>query len=680
MTISSRKRIATFILGLMLAAQAFALYPAEKAEPTSFVQKIADMNMRSFGWEDDDWDAHTMREFLTEHMKRRLQPTAKQKRHKAYEFYKTLDRNRAGQSSVLFDAETTWGDTTLFCGQGDRELYVAETLARTQTELGKVSLFTMLAEPIRDVERLAKRQEIIKTILSDDQLIEHFDALFKAMEIPENVFLSFYKQDHLVHTVKHHGKFNINALDGLNKSEFMLLLRNIYGHQERIGWAAGNAFAAFVLTTYGILNLTNVIDMPEQIKKWSDKYSGSPGPIFPWLLMINNRWFHSLIAIGGGVLCGLQVKNSIEWVGECMFLEECVHTITIQLAQFINAARVLHDNLQKHPQLAGFDEFDGLITFFEKTIHESENLQELLGMLATKTFEGECSVLSHKGRIVRVYTLMHEIKKELEELAHGIGKLDAYFSLAKLFKEFQAKRVGFCMPTYLQAETPQLQITNFWHPLIDENVVIENSVTLGTDGQRPNMIITGPNAGGKSTVLKAIVLCVMLAQTVGLAPAQSMSLTPFNSISTYLNIVDDIAAGNSLFMAEAKQAQRLIDKVEKSGPGEFNLTVFDEVFNGTAPLEGSAAAYSVAHHLGKFHNTMCLISTHFSLLTNLEHDTSAFQNYKVSVHQTRDGGIAYPYLLEQGISHQNVALDILRAEGFDGSLLNKAQDIVAQHR
>ena len=188
-----------------------------------------------------------------------------------------------------------------------------------------------------------------------------------------------------------------------------------------------------------------------------------------------------------------------------------------------------------------------------------------------------------------------------------------------------------------------------------------------------NGVLTGPNEGGKSTMLKALTLCLQLAQTTGIAPAAAMTFTPFHSIDTYLNITDDIGAGNSLFKAEVLRTQQLIDRVATATPGQFN---FDEIFNGTSPVEGTAAAYSVAKHLGQFPNSMCMVPTHFPLLTQLETETTTFCNYKVSVNQFRDGSIGYPYKLEHGISNQHVALDILRNQGFDSNLVEEARSIV----
>lgn len=103
----------------------------------------------------------------------------------------------------------------------------------------------------------------------------------------------------------------------------------------------------------------------------------------------------------------------------------------------------------------------------------------------------------------------------------------------------------------------------------------------------------------------------------------SLYLHRFN-LQTYLNITDDVGAGSSLFKAEVLRTQKLIDTIKKATPGEYSFVVFDEVFNGTSPVEGAAAAYSVGKQLSAFDQSMSLIASHFSLLTKLEEEDVNF--------------------------------------------------------
>src|SRR5690606_13756589 len=133
-------------------------------------------------------------------------------------------------------------------------------------------------------------------------------------------------------------------------------------------------------------------------------------------------------------------------------------------------------------------------------------------------------------------------------------------------------------------------------PFIDADTVVINDALF--DASCPNSILTGPNTGGKSTVIKAIMLDVLMAQTFGIAPAQSLSITPFAKLNCFMNISDDIAMGASLFKSEVMRAKKLLDMVQSLQQDEFSFVIIDEVFTGTSPKEGEAAAMQFSKKLG----------------------------------------------------------------------------------
>lgn len=274
---------------------------------------------------------------------------------------------------------------------------------------------------------------------------------------------------------------------------------------------------------------------------------------------------------------------------------------------------------------------------------------------------------------------MDQVKNEWLASLAALGELDAYMSMAKLYKEQQHKECSYCFVELSSATTPLIDMQEFWNPLIKARSIVTNSIGLGGQ-QRSNAVITGPNAGGKSTMLRSITVNVILAQTFGIAAAKKFTLTPFSIIASYLNISDDIAAGNSLFKSEVIRAQYLIDLVSGLKQNQFGCVVIDEMFSGTSSVEGEATSYSVAKYLGGTSNVINMIASHFPLLTRLEKDTTFFTNYKVSVQQSEDGKIEYPFKLEHGISHQNIAIAILRAEGFANSILDDAVSLIKENQ
>jgi len=170
---------------------------------------------------------------------------------------------------------------------------------------------------------------------------------------------------------------------------------------------------------------------------------------------------------------------------------------------------------------------------------------------------------------------------------------------------------------------------------------------------------------------------IILAQSIGIAPAKKLSFTPFSKIVAYLNITDDIAAGNSHFKAGVLRARDVLMTVRNERTKGRCLTNVDELFNGTPHKEAQAAGYSFLKLLGAENHNLCIATTHFPRVPELERETENFTNYKVSVGYDRSSGkIAYPYKLERGIADQVITFQILQEEGFDDEFLQEAQRVL----
>lgn len=376
------------------------------------------------------------------------------------------------------------------------------------------------------------------------------------------------------------------------------------------------------------------------------------------------------LAIGGilGTLLLFKAYTTRAIVNEELLRQKVtnnIHEHMIGVATYVDAMKTMQNlgtqarHIATHvPSLASLDELDGV------SKKHSKNFNYLCSLLTQSTFEGRPSFFSRTGSVLAAHQVMKEVKDELVPALEAAGELDAYLSVAKLYKEYAAKRVKYTFVDYVSSKTPSLELSDFWNPFVNSEVVIANDFSMDSmQGLPNNALITGPNTGGKSTVLKGIILCILLAQTLGIAPARAIKLTPFANINCYLNVTDDIAAGTSLFKAEVLRAKALINAIQALRPTEFSFTIMDEVFSGTSPKEGEEAAYMFAEQLGKFPNSMLLLATHFPKLTELETATSVFKNYQVKVIRESNGSLTRPYKLEAGKSFINVAMDLLKEEG-----------------
>jgi len=655
----------------------------------SLINKVANANMSAFPWQEEDWEEKDYSIFLKNSTQKRIHPEPRRKRMNAFEFFKKVEQKKTPSDESVFTGNMTWDDLNLFCGDSDRKLYIGNVIDLTCFELGTVSLLKTLATPTADIKVLKKRQSIIRFFLENPELQDELRILFSESVQAENVMLSFWRIDNFKHASRK-TYFEIPGFRWLNKYRHALLLKSMFHHQIRIGHVVSGTVTAGTLLTYSLLKALHV-NCSDKIENWAQSYKRGPGKIFmsffsffkPLDNFIERCKQYTPIAVatsaGIGLTSALGIPGSTKWAYECFVIEDCIQNLMIEIAQFVHTLEKVYEVIRLNKELATHHEFKDLILLFEEKIPESEELQEFFSLMHHNTFKGTSSVFSHKGNVLRSFALLHMIKKDLEDALIALGSLDKWLAMAELFKQKQGTNNPLCFAEYKQSEAPFIQLKDFWHPLIKANNVIHNSITLGVDNKKRNIIVTGPNAGGKSTSLKAIAINILLAQTFGISPSATMCFTPFSLIATYLNITDDIGAGSSLFKAEVERTDKLLNAIESLEPKQKSFVIFDEIFNGTSPLEGMASAYSVAQHLAKLPNSICLLATHFKELTKLEETTDTFNNYKVSVQYNDDGTIHYPYKLESGISKQHVAIDILRNEGFDSRILDTAQAIVAQH-
>jgi DNA mismatch repair ATPase MutS len=347
------------------------------------------------------------------------------------------------------------------------------------------------------------------------------------------------------------------------------------------------------------------------------------------------------------------------------------------VAEFVAALQELEELIKNSPALQ--ESFDGLDDLNE-TLHTwrelSPEFNKFMSYLNTDTFKSDFSILSNAGRILASYFLMAQHKAKLLPGLRALGRMDAYLSCAHLFNEGKDRDNTWSFVNLVESPTPCFKAQDCWNPFFDHTKAVSNSLCVGFDGFPKSAIITGPNAGGKSSNIKSMGIMLLLGQSIGIVPGQ-LTCTPFAKIVTHMNIVDDMAEGKSHFVASVIDTRRPVKIVKSASPGEFIAIITDEMFNDTRREEGQAAAFSLVELLGKHPQTICLSATHFPLLTELEQMyPQLFKNYKVSVNYEQ-GKIIYPFKLEPGISHQNVAFDILRQEGFDDEFLARAREVIA---
>ncbi|XP_055906922.1 probable DNA mismatch repair protein Msh6 [Eupeodes corollae] len=192
----------------------------------------------------------------------------------------------------------------------------------------------------------------------------------------------------------------------------------------------------------------------------------------------------------------------------------------------------------------------------------------------------------------------------------NVSTLDVLCSLA----EYARCQNFICVPELVEdADTPFIEIDEGYHPCVASESYIPNGIVLGASGNAPLSLLTGPNMGGKSTLMRQIGLLVVMAQIGCHVPAQSCKLSLVDRIFTRLGAQDDILSGHSTFLVELNETSLILKHATVN-----SLVLLDELGRGTATYDGTAIAASVVNFLA---NLKCrtLFSTHYHNLIDFFH-------------------------------------------------------------
>jgi hypothetical protein len=265
-----------------------------------------------------------------------------------------------------------------------------------------------------------------------------------------------------------------------------------------------------------------------------------------------------------------------------------------------------------------------------------------------------------------------QLKEHFKIVQEYLGKIDVMIGVSKL-----VMKGGFTFPKYDFISTePYVRTNDLWSLYIDNAVdQVINDCDLG-HSVPSTMILTGPNTSGKSTYIRNIMLTVLMAQCLGISPCSSIEFTPFTNLFTYLDIPNISRNRESLFEAEAHRCLEFCKILENMPPHKFSFTIMDELFTGTNPIEGAAGSYSICEYLGKFTNSIMIVTTHFNKLTELAKDPEKFINKKFYIERLPGDNFYRPYKIVNGVSDQNIAIDLLKTKGYNSIIIDRANELI----
>ncbi|MEB3287528.1 MAG: DNA mismatch repair protein MutS [Vampirovibrionales bacterium] len=292
----------------------------------------------------------------------------------------------------------------------------------------------------------------------------------------------------------------------------------------------------------------------------------------------------------------------------------------------------------------------------------------------------EAQVLDAQSRQYDLeYQLFIELRQQLlayapllKDCAQRVAALDVLQSLARVAIEQQ-----YTKP--ILDESLELNLQNCRHPVVEKILpmgrFVPNHCHLSATPdhyETPQMmLITGPNMAGKSTYMRQVALCVLMAQMGSFVPASYARIGIVDGIYTRVGAVDDLSSGQSTFMVEMSETSQILN-----GASRRSLVLLDEVGRGTSTYDGVAIAWSVSEYLTNHLGCRTLFATHYHELNTLETLHSGIRNYRVCVSES-GSEIEFLHTVEPGAAQKSYGIQVAKMAGLPKSVIQKADSILS---
>lgn len=369
------------------------------------------------------------------------------------------------------------------------------------------------------------------------------------------------------------------------------------------------------------------------------------------------------------------IATSIFYIGTFIYQIYC----NVQSCyRFYNNIKTVNDNMCS------------LQSYLDNTISNMENFQMIASPSNTPSHTYHAFLLDMKTQMDVLKTLQSEIR-HLQPFSKSIKKVTEFGDLLSCYYTI------FSNESYETALSYSFGFTGYCHNLHciqtavlnqdlvmsqfnnERKTIIRNQQYALMDGEQQsnsvdfskNMIISGANASGKTTLLKSTLINIILTQQYGCGFYNACDLHPYTHIHSYLNI-PDTSERDSLFQAESRRCKDIVESIQKYPvEGGFrHFCIFDELYSGTNPDEASKSGYAFLKFLDSMTHVNYMLTTHYVYICKKYKNSKNAQNYKMNAVLDKNGNIVFQYRLKKGISRLRGAIHVLKNMNYPKSILD----------
>ena len=531
--------------------------------------------------------------------------------------------------SYVWMDKFTMKNLELFNSNSINGFNLSETIDDTITSMGSRKLKNWIAFPLVNKSQIIRRQEIVSSIINDDNISDTLDLNLNSISDIERLMSKIATY-----------KISPRELVYLKKS-----LQNVKIIKDSLNKVKGT------LKTFGqnIPKSKSIVDDIEKTLKDDSPVSVLKGDF------INDNYSKELDALR-------EIRSSGK--------------------QFLNQILERETNKTKIPSLKiSFNNVFGYYievrnTHKDKVPEEWIRKQTLVNAERYITQE----LKEYEEKIINADEKIKDLELKLflgliDKLQDGLSTLKLIsekISIIDILNSFSKRAIKFKYSCPEIIKEKKIEIKEGRHPVIEANLphgdrYIPNDISLDNDQQI--IMITGPNMSGKSAILRQTALVTILAQIGSFVPAKKMKFSIVDRIFTRVGASDNISMGESTFMVEMNETASILNNLTKN-----SLILLDEIGRGTSTYDGISIAWAIAEFLHENKNKPhVLFATHYHDLNKMELIFKGIKNFNVSVKETRDD-VTFLRKLVRGGSNHSFGIHVAKMAGMPKLVLDSAKN------
>ena len=545
-----------------------------------------------------------------------------------------------------------------------------EYFNKAVSPFGKRLMRNWILNPLYDVKEINERLDIIEDLINNDTVIQSFREKLSKWNDIERQSNKFFKLALEVNNNENNNNKDININQNRLRDFFKLI--NFLADCQKIfsvfnEYILNNKFKSKILinkVTIGegvpnlsdsiklILNNFQIIDSQDEKGNIVSKIITRPGKYVEYDKIMEG-------------LNELKIKFNEILMKERLRLKCSIinyaHTKNIRYELEV-PENVVKDHRPKEYILTTSKK--GFVRFHTKEIIENvKKLEEL---------EEKLKILTGKLNS-EVFKIFYNQKNIITSFINVISEIDCLTSLAFISI---IDREKFSRPKFITLEEnngiPYLELIECIHPCLIDRVpyFVPNDIFLGKDN-KTTIVITGPNMGGKSTLLRQVCIATIIAQIGCFVPAKKCVMTLVDRIFTRIGANDKLLEGKSTFYIEMEETKNILDNATNN-----SLIIMDELGRGTSTKDGQIIAKTVLYQMENKNKARCMFTTHYhDIIEWCKKEPKIRLSYMESKIDKETKDIHFEYKFKDGISPDSCGIEVAKLVGLPQKVIDIANEV-----